>query len=145
MPRKAPTNGVKFKPGQSGNPGGRPKLPEDIREARKMNQLELERIVNKYLYTTVDAVDAALKDPATPMMERMVAMVVSKAAEVGDHTRLDFILSRLIGRVKDQIEITTVKPYIIHNINGGQTVLGAKVENKDEENHVGSLISGRDE
>lgn len=102
MPRKPPTNGVKFKPGQSGNPGGRPKLPDDIKEARKLNQVELERIVNKYLYMDREAVKAAISSPGTPMMELMVASIVAQAAQKGDHLRLDFVLNRMIGKVKDE-------------------------------------------
>lgn len=35
MANPDPSN--KFKPGQSGNPGGRPKLPRDLREKLKQN------------------------------------------------------------------------------------------------------------
>lgn len=103
MPKKDPKENLRpFKPGQSGNPGGRPKLPDDIKEARKLNQVELERIVNKYLYMDREAVKAAISSPKTPMMELMVASIVAQAAQKGDHLRLDFVLNRMIGKVKDE-------------------------------------------
>jgi hypothetical protein len=46
--RKAPATA--FKPGKSGNPGGRPKLPEDIKNVREM--------ARQY---TSDAVEALVK------------------------------------------------------------------------------------
>lgn len=131
MPRKPPPKHTQFKPGQSGNPGGKVKLPEDIREARKLNQHELERIINKYLYMDRESVKAAISNPATPMMELMVASIVAQAAQKGDHQRLDFVLNRLVGKVRDQIDVRQVTPFVIRHTTGQQTVLGAKVETED--------------
>jgi hypothetical protein len=132
MPRKPPPEHTRFKPGQSGNPGGKVKVPEDIKEARKLNQVELERIINKYLAMSRDEVKAAIGAPSTPMMELMVASIVAQAAQKGDHQRLDFVLNRLVGKVKDQIEVKQVTPFVIRHTTGEQTVLGAKVESEEE-------------
>lgn len=132
MAKKPPPPEKRFKPGQSGNPGGRPKLPEDIKEARKLNQVELERIINKYLAMDREAVKTAISAPGTPMMELMVASIVAQAAQKGDHQRLDFVLNRLVGKVKEQIEVKNVTPFVIKHADGSQTVLGAKVEKEDE-------------
>lgn len=127
MAKKDPKQNLKpFKPGQSGNPSGRPKVPGDILEARKLNQVELERIINKYLYMDRESVKAAINNPATPMMELMVASIVAQAAQKGDQQRLDFVLNRLVGKVKDQLEVKQVTPFVIKHTTGHQTVLGAK-------------------
>lgn len=131
MARKPPPEHTRFKPGQSGNPGGKVKLPEDIKEARKLNQVELERIINKYLAMDRGAVKAAISSESTPMMELMVASIVAQAAQKGDHQRLDFVLNRLVGKVKDQIEVKNVTPFVIKHASGDQTILGAKVETDD--------------
>ena len=96
---------MRWKKGQSGNPGGKPKIPDDIKETRSLNQYELERIINRYLHMTKGELVAAIKNDATPMMEVTVASIVLKAASGGDHLRLDFILNRLIGKVKDKVQI----------------------------------------
>jgi hypothetical protein len=132
MPKKPPPTHTRFKPGQSGNPGGKVKVPDDIKEARKLNQHELERIVNKYLYMDRDAVKAAISAPGTPMMELMVASIVAQAAQKGDHQRLDFVLNRLIGKVKDQLDVTVAKPFVVRHTDGSQTVLGSELEKKDD-------------
>ncbi len=98
MPRKQPPKSSQFKPGQSGNPGGKIKLPEDIREARKLNQIELERTVNKLLFADRATIHESIKRPETPMLELMVASIMAKAAQTGDQARLEFILCRMIGK-----------------------------------------------
>ena len=105
MANPNPSKKGQFKKGVSGNPGGQPKIPDDIKEARSLNQYELERIINRYLHMTKGELVAAIKNDATPMMEVTVASIVLKAASGGDHLRLDFILNRLIGKVKDKVQI----------------------------------------
>lgn len=126
----------RFKPGQSGNPGGKPKVPDDILKARKLNQIELERVVNKYLWLQRDEVQAAIKDPATPMMELMVASIVAQAAQKGDQVRLEFILARLIGRVKDTLEVVTPTPFIIRRGDGTQVVCGSTLGSAEAQESI---------
>lgn len=103
---KGAPKGRPFEKGKSGNPGGRTKMPEDLREARKINQIELERAINHYFYMTKDALRAALVDKDTPIIELIVGTIMAKAVAHGDHQRLEFILCRMLGRTKQQIEVT---------------------------------------
>ncbi len=130
MPRKPPPKETRFKPGQSGNPGGQAKLPDDIKEARKLNQIELERTVNKFLFADREALHAVIKAPETPMLELMVASIMAKAAQNGDQVRLEFILCRLIGKVQDRIEVKTPVPFVIARRDGETLILGAKIEDE---------------
>ncbi len=121
----------KFKPGQSGNPGGRPKLPADIAEARKLNQHELERVINQYIWMTKDELKAAAKAPTTTVMELMIASIVASAIEKGDQMRLEFILARIIGKVRDQLELTGQVPFVIKKRDGTEMVMGVKPEGEE--------------
>ena len=131
MARKLPPEGKRFKPGQSGNPGGKVKIPDDIKEARKLTQLDLERVINSLLYLTKEALQAKIKDPQTPMIEMIAASIMAQAAVKGDHMRLDFILQRMIGKVKDQLEVSTPTPFILKKRDGEEIVMG--VETKEPE------------
>lgn len=86
-----------FKPGQSGNPNGRPQVPIDIKHSRAANKIEFEAILNKYVRLNTDEINAAMRDNKKPMLEMVVAKVLAKAFNEGDTRRLEFILDRLIG------------------------------------------------
>ncbi|HND84198.1 MAG TPA: DUF5681 domain-containing protein [Pseudobdellovibrionaceae bacterium] len=86
-----------FKPGQSGNPNGRPQVPVDIKHSRASNKIEFEAILNKYVRLNTDEINAAMRDNKKPMLEMVVAKVLAKAFNEGDTRRLEFILDRLIG------------------------------------------------
>jgi DNA-binding GntR family transcriptional regulator len=47
-----------------------------------------------------------LTDDNAEVLEVMVASIMIKAIEQGDYTRLDGLLSRHLGKVKDEIEQT---------------------------------------
>jgi hypothetical protein len=81
---------TQFKKGQSGNPSGRPKeLPEFI-QARKLNRIELEAVLNRLV---------------TPRIEEIIQKVVDNAIETGDPRYADFLLNRLVGKVPDKIDM----------------------------------------
>jgi hypothetical protein len=117
-----------YKKGETGNPGGRPALPEDIKVARKLGQIELERLVNRHLFSSIETLKGIAGDTATTGIEAMVANIVLQAVAKGDQQRLDFILNRIIGKVQDRVEVTTPKPFIVERLDGTGLVLGAKVE-----------------
>jgi hypothetical protein len=99
------SGGKDFRPGQSGNPKGRPALPEDIKEARTLNKLEFERIVNKYLYLTPDEILAIVNSHQAPSIELMIASIINSATKHGDHFRLNFLLDRVIGPIVKEAKI----------------------------------------
>lgn len=99
------TGGRNFEPGVVTNPNGRPKLPEDIKEARKLNKEEIERLLNSYLGLTQEELKSKLQDPKTPTLELLMARIVVEAIKKGDERRLDFLLNRLIGPVPKSLDV----------------------------------------
>lgn len=102
------TGGRDFKPGQSGNPAGRAKLPEDIKEARGLNKIQFERMLNRYLAMSAPEIKTIAESPKTPALDLIVAKVIYEAIKKGDDKRLDFMLNRLIGPVKQILQIEQV-------------------------------------
>jgi hypothetical protein len=100
-----------FKPGQSGNPAGRPKTPDDILKANRLTAETFARQINKYLHLTVDELNADLSRPDASMIDLLVGGMVMKAAKDHDWQRANFILDRIIGKVKDPDQNVTVSTY----------------------------------
>jgi hypothetical protein len=98
MARGKKTGGRDFKPGE----GGRPRLPQDIKDARKINQVEFERVVNEFLYMTKAGIRERLEAFDTPTLEHLMGQIILKAIDQGDQLRLDFLLNRTIGRMKER-------------------------------------------
>lgn len=97
----AARNLTPWKPGQSGNPSGRPKLPEELRSIRALTQEELQRIISKYGRMPLPELDAIIAAKAGPTLELVVARILQEAFKRGDGQRLEFLLNRALGKPKE--------------------------------------------
>lgn len=77
---------------------------KQIIEARKINKDEATKILNKFAYMPTEDVINFANDRNNPAMEMLVARVFVEAIKTGDPVRLNLLLDRLIGRVKDYVE-----------------------------------------
>lgn len=89
-----------FKPGTSGNPKGRPALPVDIKAARAINQIELERVLNHVAFLKVPEIKELTKSTEAPAFLVGAAKIMEKFSK-GDLWAGAFILDRMIGRPRD--------------------------------------------
>lgn len=85
--------------GQSGNPSGKTKFPEELRGIRALTQEEVCRLVAKYGRMLPDQIDALVEARQIPMLEFAIAKIFREAGVKGDFTRLSFLLDRAIGKV----------------------------------------------
>ncbi len=100
-----------FVKGQSGNPGGMPRVPDHLRNISSLSQHEVTKTVSKYARMTRAELAAAVASPDTPMLEIAIASVFAQSAKHGDYTRLAFLLDRAIGKVPTvEIAPDTVSP-----------------------------------
>jgi hypothetical protein len=104
MAKGIKTGGRNFISGTSGNPSGRPKVPEDVRSALSLNQVSFVRIANELLAVKVSELDEIVADESQPVFKIVLASILQKAIESADHRRLEFFLDRLIGKPKQTVE-----------------------------------------
>ncbi len=64
------------------------------------------------------ALEAIIKNPQSSMLELMVASIMARATKDGDYSRLDFLLQRTIGKVKDKVEVSAKPTMTIHRPDG---------------------------
>jgi hypothetical protein len=83
----------RFKPGQSGNPGGKP--------AGILTKDKVAGILGKFAGASREQLQEVIQNPKSTMMEIMIASVMARAAKEGDPHRLEFLLQRSIGKVSD--------------------------------------------
>ncbi len=88
---------------QVGHPGGpgRPKLPQEIRQATQYTKAMILEAMNKLLSVDKSELQAIMEEPTTPTLELIVGSIIVNAIKHGDPSRLNFLLDRIIGRVKD--------------------------------------------
>lgn len=126
-----------FKPGQSGNPSGKPKMPEELQKANKLSAKKFIEYVNRYINMDREDIKEDMKRPEATMLELLVAGMISRAVSQQDPVRANFILDRTIGKVIDRMQIDVeviAKPMIIHRIDGSEVELGHKlIEQKTTE------------
>jgi len=115
--KKAPPKANQFKKGKSGNPGGRPKLPPDVRAAMKLNKSAFVRLVNEYLWIPWDDSQKRLRSKDCSLMEMAIGEMALAAAN-GCGQSMDRILNRLIGKPRDKMELTIPTPFIIAKTDG---------------------------
>lgn len=115
-----PQNLKPFKKGISGNPSGRPK---DLLTKDKVDQ-----IIARFSFMNRQDLQEVVQNPKTPMIEIMIASVMVQAAKTGDYSRLEAILSRSVGKVKETKELILPKPTVIERSDGSQVVLASQIE-----------------
>lgn len=91
-----------FKPGQSGNPGGMPRLPESLRGIAVLHAREIVRIIAKYARMTHSDLQVAIEDPGVPAIEAAWAQQIVRAAYKGDGKALERIMLWAVGTPQPQ-------------------------------------------
>lgn len=105
MTRGRKTGGRDFQKGKEGGPGA-PRLPVEVIEARKINKVESERILNKFLHLSLDELAAFANNKSNNVHEMLVARILYEGIKRGDHVKLEWVYSRLVGKVKEEVEVS---------------------------------------
>ncbi len=90
--------------GQSGNPGGVPQLPPELKAIKSLTQIEITKLISKFARMSPSQMFVAMKDPNNSIIELTICSIFQQSLEKGDFTRLSFLLDRCVGKVRDVVE-----------------------------------------
>lgn len=93
-----------FKPGKSGNPGGRKKRDPELVALRELTVEQFKEIANLVLSGKRQEASDLVNDVNAPLFKRWLAKMADQGFNRGDQQALEFFLNRLIGKVPDKAE-----------------------------------------
>ncbi len=123
---KNPSPATRFKKGVSGNPGGKPKIPEDLKNIKVFSSQELHRIISRHLRMGKEESLAFVDEGSADMISLIVASALNRSLESGDFYKVEQLLMRLLGRVTDTVEVPHPVPVVIERRDGSIVELTTK-------------------
>jgi hypothetical protein len=95
-----------FGKNNNANPEGARAHDPVMRAFKNLAKEELAEVGNLILQNNFDALTDLANDPQASVLQRMLASVSMRVIKQGDMNTLDLLLNRLIGKVKDEVEIS---------------------------------------
>jgi len=102
------TGGKNFEKGKVSNPRGRPPVPDEYKKIQKLNADQVKGMIAKFARMTIAEMEDYLNSGTAPVFEAMIGNIIRKCLEDGDHAKLNFLLDRTIGKVKENVEVSLV-------------------------------------
>lgn len=130
--KKIMPKGRPFVKGQSGNPLGGKLQNKELMAVRKLSKPELAEIATLIISGDINMINQIRNDPDETPLRKWICAVVSKGIQNGDMGTLNALLDRVVGKVKDEVEVSHPKPFIVEFDDGKQIVMGTKIESDDE-------------
>lgn len=104
-----PNDDTKFQPGESGNPNGRPrKFVSQLREqGYKLSEINDTLMV--LLSMDLEELKAVFDNPKSTVLEKAVSNAIRKSIEKGSLYNIETIITRAMGKPKEQTEHSGVQ------------------------------------
>lgn len=132
MTKRVKKGGRDFKPGETGNPHGRPPLSAADRALKKMTREVFSELQQLFMTSTRDEIMDYMNGPSVSYESELFIRHMLALGENPNWSDYSKYLDRRIGKVKDEVEINLVKPTVIRRHTGEEVVLGVKEEEQEE-------------
>jgi hypothetical protein len=99
------TGGRNFVKGQSGNPNGRPRVPQDVKDLRIENRQEVERLVSLYCKVPDWKLNEVIADREADAIDKLVCRVILRGIARGDQSTLGFLTDFIFGARPKEIKL----------------------------------------
>lgn len=123
LPSKAEP--YKFKPGVSGNPKGRPPLNPIQRALKNLTIASYREVIEAVCTGNLDNLKDMMENPKTSALQVGVARAFMKAIQAGDYSVIERIAERIVGKIPDELNVTSTNRNANLNANIDQEKLKA--------------------
>jgi hypothetical protein len=135
------SGGRDWKKGESGNSRGLLPMPEELRVVKKLTPSYVKMVIAKLARMSRDEFIEFQRRPAElggpNMIEMTIGSILMKAVETGDHSRLNFILDRSIGKTVEERNVTLRPVTYTTSIRGDGSLLQAVLDEESEKEGEG--------
>jgi len=95
--------------GEVRNPYGRPRIPEKYREIRRLNNLDVQMMINKYLNMPIVELKKLEGRDDIPMIELFIISMIQKGIKAGDTLAWKTIMDYTIGMLPRPMVIKKIE------------------------------------
>lgn len=96
-----------WKPGQTGNPNGRPPLNPIQRALKNLTVQTYREVIEAVCTGNLDRLREMVEDPTTSALQVGVATAFMKAIKAGDYAVIERIAERIVGKIPDELNVTS--------------------------------------
>lgn len=129
-PKDGTKNLTPWKKGESGNPGGRPKVDPILLKARALSKQSIKKICDALLSSDIEVFEDIIQHGNA--LEMWLAGIILKGIKRSDIYVLTELLPWLIGKPPEEIQITTLRKVL--RLKDGTEIVYTNAEVNDE-NH----------
>ena len=119
---------IPYKPGQSGNPNGRPRKYVSLLKEQGYKLAEINDTIQAMMSMDLDELKTVWDNPKATILEKTIAGAMRKSLDKGSLYSLETLLSRVYGKPKEQtelsgsltinkVEVEIYQPNYIENVN----------------------------
>lgn len=106
MAKGKKTGGKNFQKGQVSNPLGGGAITPQVRAIRKITMEHIEEVGEIILDGNLTKLSELAKDPSTSVLKVWIAKAAAEGIRKGDLSSLEMILNRMIGKVRDKVDVS---------------------------------------
>lgn len=112
MAKGKKTGGRNFEKGNVPVGNGRPRLPDEIKQIRKLTTAEFIERFNKYLYMDRDEIRALAEKRSVEVIDLCILNSLIRCIKDGDYATLDKMMDRIIERAPLKVLTTGVHEFV---------------------------------
>lgn len=111
-----------FKPGESGNPNGRPRKFVSLLKEQGYKLSEINDTLMALLSMDINELKEVFENPKATVLEKAVAGAIRKSIEKGSLYNIETIITRAMGKPKEQQDHTgEIKVKVTYGDRGDST------------------------